>query len=395
MSSANLAQSLLAQAARIALSHGGEITVQERTAIRDLCLQFNIPPTVVKQVFLAIKQQLEDEEYEQKSPPEKRVSTLTITLPENNQEGFHHLVGLTIGQHNHLFVTDSSHHWISQINTNSNMTILAGTGSKGHHDGPALEAQFNHPGGLARDSKNNIYVADTENNCIRMYSPDGLVSTVAGSNEAGFQDGRKANAKFNSPGDVIIDSNDIIYLSDTENHAIRCIMPDGEVKTIAGDGQEGYKDGFGPSAQFKNPWGLARDSKNNIYVADTGNHCIRKITQEYYVTTLAGNGERGIVNGKGQNARFNRPFGLSMDHQNNLYIADFFNNCIRKVDHDDLVTTFAGSTKRGYEDGSLQEALFAWPIDLTIDAHSKMYIADWANKAIRCISLKDKQHANS
>jgi sugar lactone lactonase YvrE len=149
----------------------------------------------------------------------------------------------------------------------------------GYADGPAAEAQFNGPRGVAVDAKGNVYVADTGNHRIRMISPAGQVTTLAGGSEPGYKDGKGSEARFNYPADIAADAAGNLYVADTANHCIRKITPEGVVTTLAGNGKPGDTDGPLAEAQFRAPEGVAVDSQGNVYVADTGNQRIRKIVQ--------------------------------------------------------------------------------------------------------------------
>jgi sugar lactone lactonase YvrE len=148
----------------------------------------------------------------------------------------------------------------------------------GYADGPAAEARFQGPRSVAVDGAGNLYVADTGNHCIRVISPAGQVTTLAGAPEPGYVDGQGAQARFSFPAGVAVDAEGNLYVADTANHRIRMITPDGAVTTLAGSGEPGYADGPAGEAQFRAPEGVAVDADGNLIVADTGNHRIRKIT---------------------------------------------------------------------------------------------------------------------
>ncbi|MDR0442237.1 MAG: hypothetical protein LBH44_02380 [Treponema sp.] len=188
------------------------------------------------------------------------------------------------------------------------------------------------PTSIAVDSKGNVYVADTGNHCIRKITPDGTVITIAGNGTVGYADGKANGVRFDSPSDIAIDEYGNVYVADTGNHCIRKITPDGTVITIAGHGYDwNYIDGKAVSARFYSPSGVAIDSKENVYVADTGNHCIRKITPDGMVSTIAGDTTPGFADRPGYSARFNSPNGVAVDNNGNVYVADTENNRIRKL----------------------------------------------------------------
>ena len=197
-------------------------------------------------------------------------------------------------------------------------------------------AQFDFPTGVAVDSSGILYVADTRNHRIRKITSEGVVTTLAGSGTYGHHDATGTVAQFRYPYGVAVDSSGNVYVADTENNRIRKITPAGVVTTPAGS-TEGYLNATGTKAQFNEPTGVAVDSSGNVYVADTHSHRIRKITSEGVVTTLAGgvdtSGNGGYLDATGTNARFNAPFDVAVDSSGNLYVADRDNYRIRKIEY--------------------------------------------------------------
>ena len=220
------------------------------------------------------------------------------------------------------------------------VTPLAGDGSPGLQNGQGAQARFADPFGVALDHEGNLYVADAgDNNLIRKITPDGLVSTLAGGKE-GFKDGAGAEAAFNTPSGLAIDSSGNLYVADTGNHAIRKITPAGVVTTVAGDGTAGYHDGAARAARFNAPCGVAVDADDNLYVADTYNDRIRRITPDGQVTTVAGGDVPGYADGTASAARFDTPCAVVVTATGELFVADTGNNLIRKITPDGQVTTF-------------------------------------------------------
>ena len=219
--------------------------------------------------------------------------------------------------------------------------LLAGDGQDGALDGAALASRFSDPYGVAIGPRGAIYVADGgEANRIRVVQPDGAVSTLAGGKE-GFVDGLGTAAAFNTPSAIALDHLGNLYVADTGNHAIRRIAPDGAVTTLAGNGSPGYADGIGRAAQFKGPVGIAVDDAGIVYVADTYNDRIRRIAQDGTVTTLAGTGKPNLFDAPGTAAAFDTPSALAVGHDGNLYIADTGNNAVRRLRPDGTVDTLA------------------------------------------------------
>ena len=219
--------------------------------------------------------------------------------------------------------------------------LLAGDGQDGALDGAAPASRFSDPYGVAIGPRGAIYVADGgEANRIRIVQPDGAVSTLAGGKE-GFVDGLGAAAAFNTPSAIALDHLGNLYVADTGNHAIRRIAPDGAVTTLAGNGSPGYVNGIGRAAQFNGPVGIAVDDAGIVYVADTYNDRIRRIAKDGTVTTLAGTGKPNLFDGPGPAAAFDTPSALAVDHDGNLYIADTGNNAVRRLRPDGTVDTLA------------------------------------------------------
>lgn len=221
----------------------------------------------------------------------------------------------------------------------SNSSILKIPDSNSSAAPTTFATGMNNPKGMVKDAAGNLYVADHFNFVIKKITSSGAVTVFAGSlGNAGTDDGQGTAAKFNGPWGLAIDSDQNIYVADTYSNNIRKITPAGLVSTLAGSStaDHGSADGTGSAARFQYPKGVAVDTGGNVYVADTYNNTIRKITPAGVVTTvagLAGNGNNAYVNGIGSVARFNRPEGIAIDEMNNLYVADFSNNAIRLLQY--------------------------------------------------------------
>jgi hypothetical protein len=270
--------------------------------------------------------------------------------------------------------------------TNS-VTTLAGSGSPGALDTTGLSATFNLPSDITTDG-NNLYLADNWNHKIRRINiSTGATSTLAGSGAQGSMDATATAASFNYPSGITNDGINI-YIADTYNHKIRKItLPTGVVTTLAGSGVSGYLDGTGSSSQFNLPTGITTDNFN-LYISDNANHRIRKIVLSTgVVSTFAGSGNPGFLDATGTMAQFDSPQGLTTDGTY-LYVADNGNNRIRKVElGTGIVSTLAGSGSSGAADGTgIIGASFNSPGNLTTDG-TNLFVTDNGNHRIRKVVI--------
>ena len=301
---------------------------------------------------------------------------------------------------------------------------LAGNGTGGFADGNGASAQFNGPAGIVADAQGNIYIADIGNYRIRKITPSGTVSTLAGNGTFGYADGSGNTAQFTQPRNLATDGQGNVYV--TEEFRIRKISPAGNVSTLAGGNSGGFADGSLDSAKFSDLTGIVIDGQANIYVADWGNQRIRKITNSGMVSTLAGNGTVGFVDGNGASAQFNGPQGIAIDVHGNVFVADATNMRIRKITPQGLVSTLvildqnsegvavdaqgnvflSGVTCQirkvtsagdvsiiagkicGYADGSGSVAQFYGSYGIATDAQGNIYVTDYLDNRIRKISKK-------
>ena len=273
---------------------------------------------------------------------------------------------------------------------NFTFTTLAGTsGLGGSTDGTGSTARFQNPRGIAVDAVGNVFVADTGSNTIRKISSSGLVSTFAGSaGRAGSANGTGAAASFFGPQGLTADASGTIFITEN-NHTIRRITSGAVVTTLAGlPAVNGTTDGIGSAARFNVPSGVALDSAGNLYVADSSNHTIRKISASGTVTTLAGSPDLpGTADGTGAGARFNLPSGVAIDAAGNLYVADFANHTIRKITGAGVVSTLAGTPgTSGASNGAGLAARFSYPSGIAVDASGRIFVADQSNHTIRAVT---------
>jgi streptogramin lyase len=232
-------------------------------------------------------------------------------------------------------------------------------------------------------------VADSGNNLIRKITPDGTVSTFAGTGAVGFDDGPTDKATFNSPVGIVADHNGNLFVADNHN-LIRKISAAGEVSTFAGkviNTPPGYADGTGPDANFHFPTGLAVDANDNIYVADYGNNMIRKITPAAVVTTVSGKLDKGSANGGALDATFNAPRAVAVDAPGNIYITDSGNSIVRKIAANGEVSTIAGTGVAGGSNGKNQEATFTDLHGIALDLSGNIFVADGYSKIRKIIPV--------
>jgi len=249
---------------------------------------------------------------------------------------------------------------------------IAGDGVRGLRNGPARQARFDDPYGLVRSGDGTLYLSDAgDNNRIRLVAPDGRVATVAGSSE-GFADGIGLAAAFDTPSGLALDGDGNLYVADTGNHAIRKISKRGEVTTLAGDGTPGYRDGAGRQAQFDGPMGVAVSRRGRVFVADTYNDRIRVIEPDGTVGTLAGNGKPGFADGAAAIAQFDTPTALALDAQGVLWVADTRNKSLRRVEADGDVSTLALAPSADGQNPLVR------PAALAITHDGLFYVADQA-----------------
>lgn len=305
--------------------------------------------------------------------------------------GFVYPMSVATDSMGNVYVADTSNNTIRKITSSGVVSTLAGSAFKeGSNDGTGAAARFNSPKGVATDNMGNVYVTDHYNYTIRKITSSGIVSTFAGyAGKRGSEDGNGATARFLRPNGVAIDSLGNVYVTDSGNHTIRKITPSGVVSTLAGlAGSKGNTDGNGSAARFHAPQGVATDKLGNIYVADGFNNTIRKITSSGVVSTFAGSaGKEGSNDGIGAAARFYFPRSVAIDSLGNIYVAEVFNNTIRKISPVGVVSTLAGSVGiKGNTDGNGVDALFRGPEGVAVDNAGNIYVADTHNRIIRKIT---------
>ena len=284
------------------------------------------------------------------------------------------------------------------------ITTIAGNGiaSSSGDGSQAVEATLNTPAGLAIDTAGNVYIADAFNHKIRQIAPDGTISTFAGTGEAGAEgDGGQArDARLRTPLGVALDSDGTLYIADTYNHRIRKVTIDGTISTIAGSGESGFAGDGGPgtAAELSYPTSVAVATDGTLYIADTRNHRVRKLAADGTISTVAGAGAAGFSGdgGPAALARLNSPRGVAVSSEGKLYIVDRENRRIRMVDTDGLITTVAGTGSSGFngDRGNAAQATLRAPYGIAVDSQGNLYIADTFNHRVRKV-YTGRQHRHS
>ena len=302
--------------------------------------------------------------------------------------GFNCPDGICLHPDGHKFyVSDGLNHRIVELDRRDPdfFERHAGGSAEGFRDGPDMEALFCCPKGLFVDGSGVLLIADSENHVIRrVYAVSGEVDTFAGCGEEGFLDGPADKAMFACPMGIVRNSKGICFVLDSSNHRIRKVDADGNVTTFAGSGTRGYRDGAGATAMFNNPVGIALDKEDNLLVGDTGNHRIRTVSPSGDVKTLAGSGQKGFSDGKAGSAEFSLPQGLAVDPSGDVVVADGGNDCVRMITPDGVVSTIAGIRQAGFDDGD--RGSFDQPVSVACDGERNIYVVDQGNHAVRRIS---------
>ncbi len=292
-----------------------------------------------------------------------------------------------------IFLAGLAAHAQNMVNT------YAGNGTAGFINGDTASARFKTPFGICMDKAGNLYVADAGNNCIRKITATGTVTTLAGTGAAGYLDGAAASAQFNSPTGVCVDDSGNVYVADFQNQRIRKISVLGNVTTVAGSGTAGYLDGSPALAQFNYPRGICRNKAGDLFVGDSWNHRVRKISPSGNVSTYAGGGTvigvssvGSLVNAKDTAARFYTPCGMAIDKNGNLFVADAYNHRIRRIDTARQVSVVAGSGSigvgnGGYSNGPVSTASLNVPTEVNCDSTGAIiYIGDTFSNRVRMVS---------
>src|SRR5215208_642725 len=303
----------------------------------------------------------------------------------------------------HMYISDTGDYCIGpggdtvrKVDPDGTITTVAGTGEPGFSGdgGPATKAQLDVPFAVAADPEGNLYITDENNFRIRKVDKEGIITTFAGTGEDRHSgDGGPAtSAQLRDPGGLAFDAAGNLYVADYTS--VRKIDPSGTITTVAGSGQLGFSGDGGPATEAKlTAYDVALDHKGNIYICDLENQRIRKVDRDGIIHTVAGSGKKGYSGdgGPATKAALKDPWGVAVDREGNVYIADHHNRVVRKVDPEGTITTIAGTGEAGFnrEEGSATKVMLHDPIGLFVDDDTGvLYIADTLNARIRALRLE-------
>lgn len=306
--------------------------------------------------------------------------------------------GMAVAPNGDIYIARREHNVISLIDKQGRLKTVVGSGASGFSGdgGPAIQAQLQLPSGLTFDSQGNLYIADRANHRIRKVNRKGIITTVAGNGTAGFSgDGGPATqASLKLPSGVVLDKQGNLYIADRSNNRIRKVNTKGIIQTFAGNGKDGYHGDNMPAlkATLDKPFGLALDKNNNLYIADRGNNRIRKVDRSGLISTVAGDGGFYFIgdNGPAYRASIAGPTGVTVDGKGNIYIADRSNNRIRMVDKQGLIRTIMGTGHQEYNgDSELgRETSLHLPFGVALDKKGDLLVIDRSHYRIRKLIMK-------
>ncbi|MFF5637957.1 RICIN domain-containing protein [Streptomyces sp. NPDC012825] len=304
--------------------------------------------------------------------------------------------GIVVDGNGTLYFSDFNNHRVRKITTDGRISTIAGTGVAGFKgdNGPATSAQLNSPREVTVDSAGTVYIADANNHRVRKVTADGTISTVVGTGTAGFSGdgGPAAAARLNLPMGVALDSTGALYVSEYHNNRVRKITPDGRISTVAGSGPlgSGGDGGRAVSAQLNRPHGLAVDDAGVLYIADYANHRVRRVAVDGTISTVAGTGTAGFGGdgGPAASARLNGPVGLAVDSAGVLFVSEYSNHRVRRVAVDGTISTVAGTGTAGFggDGGPAASARLNQPYGLAVDCVDTLYVTDFSNNRIRKVA---------
>jgi sugar lactone lactonase YvrE len=294
-----------------------------------------------------------------------------------------------------LYIADFRRHRVRRVNPSGRINTVAGTGAEGFSGdgGAATRAKLHRPIGLAVDGSDNLFIGDARNHRVRRVNGSGTIGTAAGTGVLGFSGdgGAATSARLSFPWELTLDSGNL-YIADSGNHRVRRVDASGTITTVAGTGVRGYSGdgGAATAARLNRPGAVAVDDSGRLYIADFGNNRVRRVDASGRITTVAGNGQQGFSGdgGRATRAKLKAPSGLALDAAGNLYIADSGNNRVRKVNRSGKINTVAGNGKGGFsgDGGKATKAKLNYPIGLALDNSHNLYVADSGNHRVRRVA---------
>ncbi len=303
--------------------------------------------------------------------------------------------GLTVDAAGQIYISDTGNHRVRKVGLDGIITTVAGTGEGGNagDGGLATNAKIYSPYGLAVDAAGDVFFTDWMFNRIRKVTPDGKIATIAGKDGVNFggDGGPAVNASLHAPNALALDGAGNLYIADSANNRIREITTDGKIKTVAGNGTAAYAGDGGPatSAEIYTPWGVALDANGNLFIADTYNQRIRKVATDGTITTVAGGGSHSEDGVAATTAFIDYPAGVGVSAAGELAIGSMNSKLVRKVSAAGIIATVAGngSTGRAGDGGPAINAQFAYPTGVAVDAAGNYYIVDQKNQQVRKVGL--------
>jgi sugar lactone lactonase YvrE len=307
--------------------------------------------------------------------------------------------GVTVNSSGTLYIADYGNHRVRQVTRDGVIATVAGTGSAGYggDGGPATAAQLHFPYGVAVDSAGTLYIAEFGNHRVRQVTRDGVITTVAGTGSAGYGgDGGPATAaQLNHPCGVAVDKAGTLYIVDDYNDRVRQVTPDGVITTVAGTGSSGYSGDSGDggpatAAPLNHPVGVAVDNAGTLYITEWHHHRVRRVAPDGVITTVAGTRNSGYSGdgGPASSAHLNTPSGVAVDNAGTLYITDDFNHRIRQVTRDGVITTVAGTGSAGHggDNGPAVAAHLNNPVGVAVDSAGALYITERDSHRVRKVT---------
>lgn len=324
----------------------------------------------------------------------KQHSTISTVAGLGGPPGYD--IGLTVDGAGNIYIADSYHNKISRINSAGIMSTIAGNGTQGYSGdgGLATSCELYQPTGVAADANGNIFIADYGNNRIRVVNASGIISTFAGNGIQGYggDGGAAISCELYSPRCVAVDNLDNVYIGDTKNNRVRVVNTSGIVNSFAGNGLSGVggNGGAATAAQITQPLGIAVDKAGNVYISDPTGMVVRVVNTSGIINTFAGNRAGGYIGDSvaATSTELNAPKGIAVDKNGNVYIADTYNNRIRKVNTSGIITTIAGNGigNTSGDGGPATAAEISNPDGVAVDDSGNIYISTVGDGRIRKIS---------